>query len=469
MVAKGKDMTLEAIADFVVKTQEEEPPSDAIAIATHVLLDTLACVYAGMQCPGARAAASISDLPCSPKDAGTVIGSTEPTTVEMAAFWNSCMLRYADTNDSLTAGHPSDMLGPLIAIAGARETSGPVLLKGIAVAYEVFHLLMLHHRGYHKHKGALVDNLSFDQGFFMATGAAAGIACMLKYDHTRTKTAVSLAGCNGLPLRAGRAGELSNYKGVATAVSSRAAVFSCQLAEAGLTGPSHPFEGRHGYIEIMEGKAGPMKLQPFGTWAVKRTNFKYFPSTANTQIAIWCAKELREELDVSQVREIMLHTSRFLWHESGSEPAKWAPMTHETADHSLPYTFTMGLLDGNVNLETYSDEMLASDRWRTLIKKIKVQVDDKFETEWPEVIQIRATVTMADGSTKEHYSRDPKGHWLNPFSREDIRAKFKNLAYPILGSSTDSIFDHAETIAESKNCKTFFEVFATKSTRVPTV
>jgi 2-methylcitrate dehydratase len=107
------------------------------------------------------------------------------------------------------------------------------------------------------------------------------------------------------------------------------------------------FEGRHGYIEIMEGKAGPMNLEPFGTWAVRRTNLKFFPATANTQIGIWCAKELRKGLDLTQLSEIMLHTSRFLWHESGREPAKWVPTTHETADHRLPYTFTMALLVGS--------------------------------------------------------------------------------------------------------------------------
>lgn len=242
---------------------------------------------------------------------------------------------------------------------------------------------------------------------------------------------------------------------------SAAAVFSCQLAEAGLTGPSHPFEGRDGYLEIVEGKAGPMNLEPFGTWAAGRTNLKFFPTTANTQIGIWCAKKLRKGLDLTQLSSSMLHTSRFLWHESGSEPAKWAPTTLETADHSLPYTFTTALLDDNVNLASYSDEALASGRWRDVIHKIKVQVDDKIE-EWPEIIQIRAMATMAGGTTKEVYSRDPKVNYLNPLSLEDIRAKFQNFACPLLGSRTDSIFNHAATFATSENCKTFFEKLAAK-------
>ncbi|KAF2166991.1 hypothetical protein M409DRAFT_54749 [Zasmidium cellare ATCC 36951] len=438
----AEDIALESIADFVVRAQKEGAPQDAIEASTNVLLDSLACIYAGMDSPGPRAAAAIPQLARSPRDEGTVVGSTQKVTLETAAFWNSSMIRYADCNDSMTAGHPSDMLGPLIAVAGARELSGRTLLISLAVAYEVFHLLMLRHRTYHKHKGALVDNLSVDQGFFVATGVAAALAHMLDYSHQQTKTAVSLAACHGLPLRAQRAGELSHYKGVATAVSARAAVFSCQLAEAGLTAPPHPFEGRHGYIEIMEGKAGPMNLEPFGTWAIKGTILKFFPSTASTQIGIWCAKELREKIDVSQIKDVLLHASHFSWHESGSEPAKWNPKTHETADHSLPYTFTMGLLDGNVNLDSYSDATLASDRWRPLISKIRVQADDKIESEWPDIFSIRALATLKDGTTHEVYARDPKGHPNNPMNREDICAKFHNFAGPILGTKTDDMFHY---------------------------
>jgi 2-methylcitrate dehydratase len=76
-----------------------------------------------------------------------------------------------------------------------------------------------------------------------------------------------------------------------------------------------------------------MNLEPFGEWSVLRSGLKYFPATANSQIGVWAALKLREGLDLEQVREVVLHTSRFLRHESGSEPAKWAPTTRETADH----------------------------------------------------------------------------------------------------------------------------------------
>ena len=449
------DHALEQITDLVTNTQPEDLPANVIEHVTGVLLDSLACALVSRDCPGARAAEAMPVLPKG--EGGTVIGSSAVTTLDMAAFWNTSMIRYTDYNDTFTGGHPSDILGALIAVAGQKRLPGRTLLSGIAVSYEVFHRISVKHRSYRKDKGSLVDYLSIDQGFAVAVATAAGMAHMLKFDRAHARTAVSLAATNGLPLRASRSGELSHYKGVATAASTRAAVFACQLAEEGLTGPSDPFEGRHGFIEVMEGKAGPMNLEPWDSWAVLRSGLKYFPATANSQIGVWAALKLREGLDLAQVAEITLHTSRFLRHESGVEPAKFAPTTRETADHSLPYIVSVALLDGNVTLESYSDEMLASARVREVIRKIKVEVDEKIESEWPGTIQIRATARLADGSTREVHAADPKGTWRNPMTREDIRIKFRQLVNPLLGQKTDAVFDATWDIDKTDDCRKVFD------------
>ncbi len=454
------DQALEQIAEFAAGVRPKDVPANVIEHVTGILVDTIACAMASRDCPGARAAAAIPDLPRGA--GGTVIGSAAVATLDMAAFWNTSMIRYLDYNDTFTGGHPSDILGALISVAGAHRLPGRTLLSGIAVSYEVFHRISLRHRSYRKDHGSLVDYLSIDQGFAVAIGTAAGIAHMLGYDRDKTRTAVSLAATNGLPLRASRAGELSHYKGVATAVSTRQAVFACQLAEHGLTGPSDPFEGRHGFIEVMEGKAGPMNLEPFGEWAVLRSGLKYFPATANCQIGIWAALKLREGLALDQVREVVLHTSRFLRHESGSEPAKWAPTTRETADHSLPYVVAVALLEGNVTLAAYTDEMLASPKVRDVMKKISVVVDEKIEAEWPGTIQIRATVKLADGTTREVHARDPKGTYRNPMNRADIKVKFGHLVTPTLGAQTDRVFDQAWAMVDSDDCTKVFEQLVTE-------
>jgi 2-methylcitrate dehydratase len=452
------DQALEQIAQFTTSTKPTDIPENVIRHVTGILLDTIACSMASRNCPGALAAAAIPVLPRG-ESGGLVIGSSVVTSLEMAAFWNTSMIRYTDYNDTFTGGHPSDILGALIAVCGSKRIDGLTLLSGIAVSYEVFHRISVRHRSYRKDRGALVDYLSIDQGFAVAIAAAAGISHMLNFDLEKTKTAISLAATNGLPLRASRSGELSHYKGVATAVSTRQAVFSCQLAECGLTGPSDPFEGRHGFIEVMEGKAGPMNLEPFGEWKVVQSGLKYFPATANSQIGIWAAIKLRELLELAQINEVVLYTSKFLWHESGSEKAKWAPTTRETADHSLPYIFAVAMLDGTVTLESYSEDMLKSTRIKDFMTRIRVEVDPNIESEWPGIIQIKAKAILVDGSIKEVHACDPKGTYRTPMDRSDINKKFHQLVAPSLKDKTEDVFNQTWDIANIKNCKDIFDLY----------
>src|SRR6267142_1581237 len=60
----------------------------------------------------------------------------------------------------------------------------------------------------------------------------------------------------------GRVGTLSNWKTFASAEASRKAIFSAQLAQAGMTGPNQVFEGRDGFFNVISRK--PFKLPKLG-------------------------------------------------------------------------------------------------------------------------------------------------------------------------------------------------------------
>src|SRR5690554_2586697 len=59
----------------------------------------------------------------------------------MAAFANGTALRYLDLSDtymSLNGGHPSDMIGALVAVAEARHCDGAALACALVVSYEIY-------------------------------------------------------------------------------------------------------------------------------------------------------------------------------------------------------------------------------------------------------------------------------------------------------------------------------------------
>jgi 2-methylcitrate dehydratase len=445
------DQTLKTIVDFILSTRKDPPPDSVLDRCREILVDSLGCAIGGRNCIGAQVA---QRFPADPHgEVGSVIGSAQSTTIDNAAFWNTAMIRYLDFSDLLDNGHPSDMIGALVAMSRSAKASGKDMLIAMAIAYEIYYRLA---------KIVLSpEPWTIDQGYCVAIGATAGVCHLLGLSSEETTHAISFAAANGVPLRASRAGELSHYKGVATAVSSRHAVFCVHMARSGMTAPSAPFDGRHGIVELMRGKAGPLDLPAFDVWNLTKTRLKNFPVAYNTQIGIWAALELRTQVDYRHLDKMTLYTSLFLKHESGSEPAKWDPRTRETADHSLPYIFSRALQDGTVNINTFDLEKVLDPQIRTVMNKLTVEGDPAMGgAEFPDVVQARLIAVDRDGKRYEIHVRDPLGHYLNPFTAKDIENKFKLLTEHALGSNkAAAAFDLAWRTKASESFASVLDAF----------
>ena len=79
---------------------------------------------------------------------------------------------------------------------------------------------------------------------------------ILGVDRKTMGNAISIAITTGVPLGVTRVGELSMWKGCATAAAVRTAVFAAELAAEGMTGPGARLEGRDGLWQHL-GVRGP--------------------------------------------------------------------------------------------------------------------------------------------------------------------------------------------------------------------
>ena len=119
---------------------------------------------------------------------------------------------------------------------------------------------------------------------FAAIGATCGTGMILGLDRKAMGNAISIAITTGVPLGVTRIGELSMWKGCATAAAVRIGVFAAELAAEGMTGPGEPFEGRNGLWQHL-GVEAP-KWEGFGGGAkpfrITGTSFNVYPSVFHT-------------------------------------------------------------------------------------------------------------------------------------------------------------------------------------------
>lgn len=421
------DHTAEYLSDYACGLTYEDLSPEAVHRVKRTLVDTLGCgagAFDGEPASIARRLASrVQGHP-----PARILGTRQATSTDLAAFANTVLVRYLDCNDTYAArgtGHPSDMIPGVLAAADGHRADGRAVITAITAAYEVF--------------CRLADEIAlkgWDQGMLAAIGAACGAGKILKLDRKAMGNAISIAITTGVPLGVTRIGELSMWKGCATAAAVRTGVFAAALAAEGMTGPGEPFEGRDGLWQHL-GVEAP-KWEPFGGRAtpfrITGTSFKAYPSVIHTQGPIGLVLELRQQVATAKIESVQVATYGEAVRRAAAEAEKWDPATRETADHSIPYVVAAAFQDGGVTPATFAPSRIQDPALRPLLRKLTVVEEPEFTRRYPAESCTRIEVTTTDGRRVAAQTSHPKGHYRNPLTDGEVEGKFRGLTSGALGA-----------------------------------
>lgn len=384
------------------------------------LIDALGCGICALSEQAVRICREMA-LPVS--GSSTIIGTDRRSSADLAAFANGAAIRYLDFNDTYVgtfAIHPSDNIAPCLAVAEAERSSAQALITAIALAYEV--------------NCRLVDALDvggrgWDPPVLGLPAVALATGRLMKLTEDQLTHAVALAINDHIPLGVTRAGDLSEWKGVAVAEASRNAVFAVKLARAGLTGPAPIFEGKSGFFQQVTGSAD-IDVAGFGgrdkEFRINRCILKPYPAVIYTQTAIVAAIEVAHEAgSLDKITAIDVATSLRGYERTGSEPAKWDPKTRETADHSLPYMVARAMFDRDVTPESFSEAKFRDGAVLAFMQKIKVAEDPALTARGGGAVPTRVTATLADGRKISREVDHAPGFAERPMTRADVERKFR--------------------------------------------
>jgi 2-methylcitrate dehydratase len=421
------DTTTEYLSDYACRLVYEDLSPEAVHQVKRTLLDTIGCGVGALDGEPVSIARRVASSVRGNRPA-RLLGTRQQTSTDLAAFANTVLVRYLDCNDtyaSRATGHPSDMIPGVLAVADGHRADGRAVITAITAAYETFCRL-----------ADAVPLKGWDQGMFAAIGAACGAGKILGLDRAAMGNAISIAITAGVPLGVTRIGELSMWKGCATAAAIRTGVFAAELAAEGMTGPGHPLEGRDGLWQHL-GIEAP-KWPRFGgggePFRITATSFKAYPSVIHTQGPIGLVLELRQQVAVADIESVRVATYGEAVRRTATETEKWDPETRETADHSIPYLVAAAFQDGGVTPATFAPSRIKDPALRPLIKKLTVVEEPEFTRRYPAESCTRIEVTTTGGRRLGAETSYPKGHHRNPLTDGEVEAKFRGLAGGALGS-----------------------------------
>jgi 2-methylcitrate dehydratase len=399
---------------------EDLDPATIERVKIH-LIDALGCGIGAFAEPTVRICREMA-LPVD--GTSTIIGTVRRTTADLAAFANGAAIRYLDFNDTyvgkLFAVHPSDNIAPCLAVAEAERASAQELITAIAIAYEVNCQFT---------DAFDISGRGWDPPVLGLPAVALATGRLMKLTPEQLTNAVGLAINDHIPLGLTRAGDLSEWKGVAVAEAGRNAVFAARLARAGLTGPAPIFEGKAGMFQQVTG-AADIDVASFGgrdrPFRIHRCILKPYPAVIYTQTAIVAATEVTREIgSLDKVSAIDVATSHEGYRRTGSEPEKWNPKTRETADHSLPYMIARAMFDGDITRESFSEQKFRDPKILAFMQKIKVSEDLALTERTGVAVPTRVTATLVDGKQVTREVDHAPGFAARPMTRGDVERKFR--------------------------------------------
>ena len=422
------DATARYLSGYAASLDYRDLPPDTVHEARRRILDSVGCALGGFAAEPCRIARNLAPA-LEGRGVARILGTAQSTTPDMAAFANTAMIRYLDCNDSFVSpggGHPSDMLPAVLAAAEVAGASGRAVITALVLAYEIYGQFAA--RFATREKG-------WDQGLFIGPASACAAGKVLGLPEEQLAHAISMTAVSQVSLGQTRVGELSTWKGCATAMAVRNGVFTALLARAGMEGPPEPFEGRYGLFEQVTGE---LPLDGFGDAKVGvpfklcDTSIKYFPVQIHTQAGAAMALELRDEFEPADVECIRIETYGVAVRNAAGEAEKWDPKTRETADHSLPYVVAVALTDGAVTPASFDEKRIGDPLLRPLMRKIEVSEDPQATRNYPAQQQARMEIELRSGRRLTRFADYPKGHSRNPLSDSELEQKFLGLTAGVL-------------------------------------
>lgn len=383
------------LAAFVCGFAPAQLPPEALRILRHIVLAVSGTALAGAAEDGIAALRTLLlERGGAPQATTLVFGDRLPAAA--AAQFNGTLCRALDYCDAMAPGpHIGSALVPaaLAAAELAGGCSGPQFVAALAVGAEVASRFNLSEAQYD----------GFDPtGLCVVFGAAAAAARVLRLDQTQTLHALALAfnRCGG-SFQSHVDGSLGVR--ITQGWVAQAGVECAQMARLGITGPQNFLAGHYGYAHLYGRGTLDVAALVAGlgeSWRLERLMFKKYPSCGVTQgvteLALRLAARhgLHPETVAEQVADAEVRLPPYA-HRLVGHTFKIGANPRVDAQFNAGWCVANALLRGSAQLAHFSPAMVADQRLRPLVDRIRVIADPALDARGHTAVDL--TITTRDG------------------------------------------------------------------------
>jgi len=405
---------IKEIYDFIIKTNYDDLPDKSIETAKLAYLDTLSVSIAGLKSNEMRIL--IEDIT---KENGKsfleIENNLKDEDFSLLLGTLSHVIDYDDVNFTFH-GHPSvSLIPPILTYAKyIRAINGRELILSYLIGFEVQARI-----------GEDIGDLQYNKGFHTTStlgifGAASSLAKLMNLSFNEFSNLLGM--CTSFS-----SGTRKNFgtmtKPLHVGLLSRNVYFFSKLVKRGFTANKNSFAEPMSFAHITTGEHNKLKsLKKLGKiWESDDFGIiiKKYPCCAYTHrsidgiIKLLETKELQSDSIKKVIAEVNPKVEKVLIYPNATTIAE--------GKFSMQYCLAAAIINGKVNLETFTKENLENNSIRKMMDKIEMKVDKDQKDTGKET---RAVINVYTDNTKYQVTIEhPLGHPYNPLTINQIKEK----------------------------------------------
>lgn len=464
------------LSKWVSDLKWEDIPEHVKERTAYLILDGLTCALVGSHLPWSETAVQAVLRMETPSGACPLIGWENKKTGPLpAALLNSAFIQGFEIDDyhSVAPLHSNSIILPallsLVAhLHGAEEPkmiTGKDFLLAAVVGYEVGPRV-----GMALHGGNILSRGWHSGAVFGHAASAAASSKLLNLDPQQIEDAFGIACTQACGLMSAQFE--SSVKRMQHGFASRNGLFSALMAEARYKGISQVFDREYGgFLAVFcNGGAEPVaaelvkELSTF--WQTMNINVKPYACMAGIHATIDCIKELqtKSDLKAATIKSIKIEMGKPAFKHGGWAAEK--PLTVIGAQMNVAYIASALIIDGDINMNTFSSDKLNRDEVWELVSKITVAHQEEFDhlSNNMDKLCTKTTILLEDGTEWQTTVVRPTGV-KKPISNGEIVSKFFSLTNGLISEQQQE--NIIKFIKDFNNCSDVTRLFELFDFNVP--
>lgn len=417
------------IAEFVSGLRYEAIPPEVIERIKLLILDSLGCAIYGTELQWSRLlmdtlAAVDTSRGC------TVWGTSQRLSAPHAALVNGSLVQSFELDDVHRVGVLHVGAVTLPAVLAAMEMhpgkTGRDFLTAAVAGYEIGPRVGMcmgqEHIGQGWHSGATVGVFS----------AAAGASAALGLPAEQTVHAIGIGGTQSAGLMAAQYGAM--VKRMHAGRATQSGLYGALLAARGYTGIQNVFESPYGgFCTTFSRSNDRFNLDELSAglgerFETTRIALKFYSCVGSNHTTLDAIRDLQSAhgFKLPDIEKIVVHGSQVTVDHVGW---KYRPEGLTSAQLNLPYCVATLLLDGDVFVDQFTENMVA-DPQRMRVSEIVEVVEDPAITARGNRYRhmVRVEIRLKNGHQFEQTVEAPRGSEQKFASAADVIEKFRKLA-----------------------------------------